>query len=143
MAERWTPRQALHQAIGVLIVAALIAVAIAYIKAQPQGRGSLKAEVSALRSQAAEGAVVLERGDKLDRRFLRAHLGQLAHNVTRTRKRIADLHLEPAVQGSQRNALDLASRVESSIGGVVDDHARATLRGSKSELERLEQDLER
>ena len=142
MAERWT-RRALHQAIGTAIVAALVVAAIAYLASRPQGPGSLKAEVSALRSQAAESALMLDARARLYRRFYDAHVDQLSEDVTRTRSRIAGLHLRAELQASQRFALDAAARIETALHESADANARSAVGVLKSELERLEQSLER
>src|SRR5947209_2248965 len=96
MAERWTRHQALHQAIAVAVASVLVAALVVYLARQPQGASSLKAEVSSLRSQAAESALVLQSHDALTARFFDAHADQLADDVERSRQRVTDLRLEQA-----------------------------------------------
>jgi len=145
MAERWTRHQALHQSIAVAVVSVLVAAVVMYLARQPQGASSLKAEVSSLRSQAAESALVLQSHDALAGRFFDAHADQLADDVERSRKRVTNLRLQEArLAAGQRFAQDAATRIaaalrgrSSSADGAQSMHALAT------ELERLEQSLQR
>src|SRR3954447_17263262 len=80
MAERWTRRHAVHQAMAVAIAgAAVLALLLPHLRAA-KGADTLKAEVSTLRSTAAETALVAE-ARELTPRFLEAHLQQLADDA--------------------------------------------------------------
>ena len=63
--------------------------------------------------------------------------------MTRTRSRIADLNLRAELQASQRFAVDAAARIETALHESADANARSAVGVLKSELERLEQSLER
>src|SRR5437870_3773230 len=97
MAERWTRRHAVHQAMAVAIaLAAVFALVLPHVRA-PKGADTLKAEVSTLRSTAAETAVIAE-ARELTPRFLEAHLQQLGDDAHREHERIAALGVSPHLE---------------------------------------------
>lgn len=145
MAERWTRRHALYQAISVVVVIVAVVIGFMYAHRRPQGPDSLKAEVSVLRSQAAEAALVLE-SSGLYRTFLKAHAQQLAHDVEREQDRIAQLHLEPRLRDGQRFASHAAQRLHAVVQAATDGDVtsqRTVPRVLAGELEVLEHSLQR
>lgn len=145
MAERWTRRHAVHQALAVaVIIAAGVAIALPHVRA-PHGAGALKGEVSALRSQAAEAALVAEASERLTARFLEAHLRQLADDADGERERIAALSVNTNLEADRRRALDAASRLHGLLIDARGGHD-ASLAGAKAivrDMQSLEGALDR
>jgi len=146
VAERWSRRDALHQGIAVAAIVVLAVAGMVYLRERPQGPASLKAEVSTLRSQAAETELVLSSASQLDARFMKAHAEQLAKNIERAQDSIGNLNVQPALRDAQRFARNEAQRLHgvaqaASQGDVTSQ--RTLPRIIAGELQVLEHTLER
>jgi len=88
-ATRWT--RFAHRAIGVSVVAAVVVAAIPLVHHRDD-RATLRLATADLRSQAAEGALVVRAWDarRSTGTFTRAQAAQLAHRIAQTRGEVRD-----------------------------------------------------
>ena len=132
---------------GVLLAAA--ALTLAWQK-RAANRDELKIPIAALRSQAAELALLLAQADDpLPPRFVRAQAVQLAKAVGQSRKELERLRPSPALEPMQKRAEPLASRLDAAVQqlqvGLSPPSAEsaAAARRTRDALKALEQSLDR
>jgi hypothetical protein len=143
---RWAWRQA------ALLVGALLALAALMLAWQQQAanRDELKIPLAALRSQAAELALLLaQSGDPLPPCFVRAQATQLARAVGQSRDELHKLRPQPALEPMQERAEPLARRLEAAVQQLQAARSppgaegAAAARSLRDALKALEQSLER
>jgi hypothetical protein len=124
-------RQARRQALALGIALAVLGALVAAWQQRPDDRDELKIPISALRSQAAESALLLaQAGDPLPPRFVRAQATQLARAVGSSREELLGLKLEPALEPRRRQAEPIAGELDASVqrlqGAVTSPAASAS-----------------
>lgn len=124
-------RQARRQALALGIALAVLGALVAAWQQRPDDRDELKIPISALRSQAAESALLLaQAGDPLPPRFVRAQATQLARAVGSSREELLGLNLEPALEPRRRQAEPIAGELDASVqrlqGAVTSPAASAS-----------------
>jgi hypothetical protein len=128
---------------------ALAALALAQ-QQQPANRDELKIPIAALRSQAAELALLLaQAGDPLPPRFVRAQATQLAKAVGQSRDELHKLRPQPALEPTQKRAEPLARRLDAGVQQLQaapspppSAASGAAARGLRDALKAIEQSLE-
>jgi len=142
----WNKRDAARQGIAVAVIAGLLLAGALYLQHRPQGPDVLKAEVSTLRSLAAEAELVLGAAPQMNGRFLHAHAGQLANKIERAHDAIADLNVESSLRDGQRFAANEAQRLDSVMRAAMQGDVqsqRTVPRIITGELQVLEHSLQR
>ena len=124
-------RQARRQALALGIALAVLGALVAAWQQRPDDRDELKIPISALRSQAAESALLLaQAGDPLPPRFVRAQATPLARAVGSSREELLGLNLEPALEPRRRQAEPIAGELDASVqrlqGAVTSPAASAS-----------------
>jgi hypothetical protein len=143
-------RRAWRQA--ALLAGALLALAALTLARQQQAanRDELKIPIAALRSQAAELALLLaQSGDPLPPRFVRAQATQLAKAVGQSRDELHELRPQPALEPMQKRAEPLASRLDAAVQQLQaarsppEAASAAAARSLRDALKAVEQSLDR
>jgi len=143
-------KNAVREALVVLVVIVSVVAAVLIAQARPAGHDELKISVETLRSQAAELEVLLAQAEGgLPSGFARAHAGQLGKAAEKARDELEALKLKPGLESLRSQALPLAAQLANSVRRFSDgaapaapasvEAARAALRSLKTIEDTLQQ----
>jgi hypothetical protein len=146
---RFQRKNAVREALVVLVVIVSVVAAVLIAQARPAAPEELKISVETLRSQAAELEVLLAQaqGD-LPPRFAHAHAGQLKKAVDSARDELQALKLDQGLDAARSQAQPIAGQLAATVRRFSDvavqpaptsvemGHARRSLKTIEDSLQR-------
>ena len=150
MTTRFQRKNAVREALVVLVVIVSIVAAVLIAQARPAGPEELKISVESLRSQAAELEVLLAQAQaELPPRFAHAHAGQLRKAVDSARDELEGLKLEQGLETARSQAQPIAAQLAAGVRRFSDAAARPApasveaARAARRSLKAIEDSLQR
>lgn len=134
--------RALRQAAALAALLAVAAVAIVLVNRQPADADALHAEVSVVRSQAADAVLLMRARAGLPARFVRAQAEQAHKNVLREHDRIAQLDVAAGLEAAKERVVQAADHLARALTQVPSGGVEASVpEALRAELERIERTL--
>lgn len=148
MTERTLRTRAIRQAVALAAVLAVTGTGAYAFGQRPEGPTALKADVSVLRSQAAETLLLVEEAPGLPPTFTQAHAEQLGRDIADQQQHIAALHVQSDLLRAHDAARHAAARLQEIVAPLAQGGAATTEDGATAgmlarSLETLEETLRR